>query len=435
MVASSFTAAVLVPSLIVCQLSWPFAHGASLEGREGEVIFNQSTVSASNDATETVHHVNTTEFVPPEFGDALDVLGTNLKEKNWTTVIASIEDPSNRSYVISCLMIFCFGMTVYGHQQIKLWLFLGGFISVAIAFYLFAPKILAGTDVCCGEGTEKAHVLISVGLGVLAGGIALWILQVGIFLCGTCLGLGVSLGLRTMLAHMSIFQSDVSFALFYTGAALVGGLVALYKNKPIIICVTAFGGSFGFFTGVGYFDDCDFLTIVTHVREEVESEMTPHDVPQCVIFLGFFFFLFAIAGMMLQCGYFNTCLAKLCGPCGSKSAGQDSDRGVPRKRSSRRRHAAYNPLFEKPSHGLDATDTDTDDASELKDLLVKKYIKEEIKKQTKRSLSGKNSGPRGVSRSTSAGARVGEKRRVYRKKTKHLLPPHARDNDDSSDSV
>ena len=57
---------------------------------------------------------------------------------------------------------------------------------------------------CVSQGTEKEHVLISVGLGIFAGGVALWILKVGIFLGGSCLGLFISLAMRTSLAHMNV---------------------------------------------------------------------------------------------------------------------------------------------------------------------------------------------------------------------------------------
>ena len=40
---------------------------------------------------------------------------------------------------------------------------------------------------------HAAHALISLGIGVLGGVIALWILRVGIFMTGACLGLGISL--------------------------------------------------------------------------------------------------------------------------------------------------------------------------------------------------------------------------------------------------
>jgi hypothetical protein len=56
----------------------------------------------------------------------------------------------------------------------------------------------------------------------------------------------------SLVRALQVFQSDESFALFYFGAALAGGLLALYKERPIIIFLTSFGGSFGVFVGVGY---------------------------------------------------------------------------------------------------------------------------------------------------------------------------------------
>lgn len=148
----------------------------------------------------------------------------------------------------------------------------------------------------------------------------------------------------SLVRALQVFQSDESFALFYFGAALAGGLLALYKERPIIIFLTSFGGSFGVFVGVGYvpitplaffsdhlciallrgdrqsnltfshhsvysvrvvceskrsrhmadcgdlnhlivvryFDDCHITSIITHVEEEVSTEQTPDDLPECV---------------------------------------------------------------------------------------------------------------------------------------------------------
>jgi hypothetical protein len=62
-------------------------------------------------------------------------------------------------------------------------LFLGGFAGVAALFFMLSPTVIA-TDVCCGPGTENTRALISLGLGVLGGCLALWAFKIGIFLTG-----------------------------------------------------------------------------------------------------------------------------------------------------------------------------------------------------------------------------------------------------------
>ena len=62
---------------------------------------------------------------------------------------------------------------------------------------------------------------------------------------------------------------------------MLGGVLAVYKERPIIILATAFGGSFGLFICIGYFNECPFIDTITHVEEQVESHSsvkTPDDL-------------------------------------------------------------------------------------------------------------------------------------------------------------
>ncbi len=118
------------------------------------------------------------------------------------------------------------------------------------------------------------------------------------------LGLGASLLLRGVLVHWHVFQTSSQFALFYAGTALVGGCLALYHEKPIIIAVTSLSGafvvtfgmvvcilvSFGciiallltYDQGIGYFVSCNFITLVTHVEDAMRThppQIAP--LPQC----------------------------------------------------------------------------------------------------------------------------------------------------------
>lgn len=295
----------------------------------------------------------------PNIADTVE----GLANENWTRVVEQIEDPANRSYVVSMGMLMCLGLTLYGHQLIKLWLFLGGFVSVAAAFYIFAPSAFE-TDICCGPGTEKAHVIISLCLGVVAGVVCLWILNIGIFLCGTCFGLGVAITSRTFLAQLHVFQTQEQFAMFYVGCALAGGIFALYKERPIIICVTSFGGAFGFFVGVGYFEQCHFWKFAVFAEHEVagsghtESLGESDSLPECVLLLASLYVILAIIGILVQCRL-------VCRRSNEDSSGKLTET-----------RAKNGGALGRYSH--------VDDI-ELREMLVKSYIKNEARKRNKRS--------------------------------------------------
>jgi hypothetical protein len=57
------------------------------------------------------------------FGNMSSVvdISDKLRAANWTGIVAQIQDPHNRSYVVSCGMMFALGLTVYGHHLLRLW--------------------------------------------------------------------------------------------------------------------------------------------------------------------------------------------------------------------------------------------------------------------------------------------------------------------------
>ena len=208
------------------------------------------------------------------------------------------------------LMLGSIWLSLFGQKHIKTWMFLGGFFTVSISVYIYAPTLIDINDFCCGKGTEETHVVISVVLGLVVGVVAIFALKLGVFLSGTCLGLGASLAIRTTLAHMHVFQSDVSFAMFYGGCALLGGVIAMYKDALVIALATSFAGSFGFFVGVGHFADCRFTDVLTHVEKHVEhssAEKTPEDLPRCAAAQGFCFVALFVATAAIQLECYTCC--------------------------------------------------------------------------------------------------------------------------------
>eukprot|EP00050_Salpingoeca_kvevrii_P001522 m.171597 g.171597 ORF g.171597 m.171597 type:complete len:421 (-) comp10391_c0_seq1:117-1379(-) len=209
--------------------------------------------------------------VPPNGIRSRAGLSRGLPQADWSRVISGLRDPDNRGYLVALSMVASLGLCFFGHRLLRLWLFLGGFASIAAAFYLFAPSIFM-TDACCGPGTERTHILISLALGVAGGLIALWILNIGIFLTGSCIGLGLSLSLRPLLDRFELLQEESSFATFYLSAAVLGGLLSLYREKPIVVFVTSCAGALGFCVGLSHFQNCEFVHVVEIVEEEITKQ-------------------------------------------------------------------------------------------------------------------------------------------------------------------
>lgn len=109
--------------------------------------------------------------------------------------------------------------------------------------------------------------------------------------------------------------SDMSFTFLYVGAALGCGLLALYKEKPVIITTTALLGAFAFCVGVGYFQHCNFMTVAELLEHDIGRPLdTASNVKldECDRVLAFGWLFLSVLGVLLQ----------------YRSADQDGDRSA-----------------------------------------------------------------------------------------------------------
>eukprot|EP00054_Salpingoeca_dolichothecata_P017033 m.101211 g.101211 ORF g.101211 m.101211 type:complete len:417 (+) comp22274_c0_seq1:252-1502(+) len=262
-----------------------------------EVGVTKQTATAGVDHHEKGDSVAKNQTKPPNLHEAV----ASLTSANWTSVIRSIRSPSNRGYVVGMSMVASLTLCIAGYRLIKIWLFLGGFISLAAAFYFLSPNVFQ-TTFCCGENTEEAHLLISAVCGLVGGVLALWILKIGVFLTGSCLGLAASLALRSIIGHLHLFQTDLAFAVFYACSGLSGGIIALYKEKPVIVTITALFGSFAFFLGVGFFAQCNFMAVIQRVEQSIDGRVGLHPTPleKCHRILAGCFLALTCVGIFFQ---------------------------------------------------------------------------------------------------------------------------------------
>eukprot|EP00049_Salpingoeca_infusionum_P008804 m.145149 g.145149 ORF g.145149 m.145149 type:complete len:138 (+) comp14137_c0_seq16:587-1000(+) len=100
------------------------------------------------------------------------------------------------------------------------------------------------------DQADAARHIVSLVLAILGAVFSVWILKVGIFLTGSCLGLATVVCLRQLLEVLHVVTlTHSSVALVYVCAATGFGVGALYFERPIIIAVSATAGSFLFCAG------------------------------------------------------------------------------------------------------------------------------------------------------------------------------------------
>eukprot|EP00039_Didymoeca_costata_P013409 m.203377 g.203377 ORF g.203377 m.203377 type:complete len:420 (+) comp15761_c0_seq15:245-1504(+) len=316
------------------------------------------------------NYSNESVVAPPNIEEAIGI----IKQENFTRLALTLKDPANRGYVVVMLMVFSAIVSVYGYHMIKTWLFFGGFVAVSTGFYLSAPHAVPFFDL---SGNEDVRVTVSLVLGVLAGGVAVWALKVGVFLTGSCLGLGFSLAARTTLAHMNVFQSELEFVAFYVVSAAVGGFLALCKEAPIIILATSFFGCFGIFVGVGYFEHCPFLDTVTHVEKAVEAgnTKTPDGLPSCAKVQGILFLVLTLATSAIQFGILQWC-------CSSDE--QDGGKASSRRRRRKNKSRVAAQEIELLSMTIDSFSDDDDDYDNDYTVLKKRLARRIPKKKRRR---------------------------------------------------
>jgi hypothetical protein len=97
--------------------------------------------------------------------------------------------------------------------------------------------------------------------------------------------------------------SATSFTVLYAGAALGCGLLALYKEKPVIITTTALLGAFGFFIGVGYFQECNFMQVAELLEHDIGRPLDKTEkvtLDECDRVLAFGWIFMSALGVLLQ---------------------------------------------------------------------------------------------------------------------------------------
>lgn len=91
---------------------------------------------------------------------------------------------------------------------------------------------------------------------------------------------------------------------------MIFGLLALYKEKPVIVGTTALLGAFAFFVGVGYYQGCNFFAVAELLEHNIERPLDNSEqieLDECDRVLAFGWLFMASLGVLLQYKFFGRC--------------------------------------------------------------------------------------------------------------------------------
>jgi len=214
------------------------------------------------------------------------VQAANIFQNRYT---AEFENSKYLTYVITGAAV-AIGLVIafLGYKLFKPVLFIAGFIIFAGLTYLILwhhSSVGLGVLVVC---TAVA--------GIVGGIVMLFVVKVGIFI------LGASAGFLLFCVAMSVrdqglIHEPIAIYVGMCACFVIGGVIALLIQKPLIIFATAFGGSYAVIAGVDRFAHGGFCEVIPNLiayhRELIDADYKTYiEIAAC--------FVLTVAGLYVQ---------------------------------------------------------------------------------------------------------------------------------------
>ncbi|OQR84734.1 hypothetical protein ACHHYP_12992 [Achlya hypogyna] len=180
----------------------------------------------------------------------LTIAGSSAFDKTTNRVVnATIHGDVAPSVLAGVAIGLGLIVAIAGYKLFRPVLFVSGFIVGAVPAYLLAEVLFKNASY------EATACWISfVAGGVLAGAAVLCLWRLGIFIIGAAAGVLLAFVCNTSFGY-KLWPSNPSGMLYVliVVLALVGGLLARWLERPMLIVATSFFGAASCVWGVGYF--------------------------------------------------------------------------------------------------------------------------------------------------------------------------------------
>ncbi|RKP08312.1 hypothetical protein THASP1DRAFT_29886 [Thamnocephalis sphaerospora] len=221
--------------------------------------------------------------------DAVDALASTTAANTPQSIAAAV-------IFIVIGFLFCF----FGYRLFRVTLFLVGFCVAGLLAFAVCTNVapLDGTD---GDDKRRTiYLAVSVAVGFVGGLICMCLWSVGVFLIGALGGVMAALYILA-LAPEGLIHSGIWRGVFIAVFALVGALLTLKFERPVIIVGTSLSGAFALGLGIDFFAHTNLGTAVS---DFLSSRTNYHAETKTYIMLGGIALL-AIIGMVVQFRFFT----------------------------------------------------------------------------------------------------------------------------------
>lgn len=195
----------------------------------------------------------------------------------WTSIFDS-NDGLKVSGVVLAIIALVVGamLAVLGYQLFHMTVFVIGFIAGGVACSLVVERIFQNESWV----VTVSWVAFIVG-GILCGFLAICLYWPAVFLVGVLAGAMLAVLINTSVAY-KIAPNHPGIVLLVLAIVLgiVGGILAVKFERPVIILATSFAGAFLIMWGVGFFaGDYPSFNDLGHYRTTDSDGDTSYDLP------------------------------------------------------------------------------------------------------------------------------------------------------------
>ncbi|KAI8067984.1 hypothetical protein BC940DRAFT_300037 [Gongronella butleri] len=182
------------------------------------------------------------------------------------------------------------------HQHFTMFI-VGFYVGANVAYIILSnAKETYGSE----STTQTVLLVVSVVVGILAGLLLSCCFFLAVYLCGGLAGFFLALWILSWTTN-GVIQSNWGRAILIIVLVVVGIVLMIFFERPLMVIATAFIGSFAIFLGIDIYVQTGFAHAVTDFLHARTSTVIADATPQLRAMLGGCLGLAIVGGLIQWC--------------------------------------------------------------------------------------------------------------------------------------